>query len=286
MLPIPLSSMAQKPKRTPAAKRPASPRVKNKDGTIIVPVQAMAAPWYFQRRNFILIIIGAILLLVLVLQWLGNKEPETTKTAQQISKPIQPKPEAVYQETQKADIIPKIISIKLSPSSPVKGDTIKAEVLTAGEGATVSYEWRKNGEPLNAAGDALSSDFKKGDAISLTVVPSDGKQKGAPATVVTHIFNSAPVITSTIKDSKFSDNVFTYQVKAEDPDDDILTYSLLGWPEGMAIDSKTGFIKWAAPAGFKGKANVMLSVNDGAGGEAKQIFSIQINQRNQVSVVP
>ena len=278
--------MAKKPKTTPAAKRPASPRVKKKDGTIIVPAQAIAAHWYLHGRNFILIIIGVTLFLVFVMQLLGNKEPETSKTAQQVSKPIRTKPETVSHETKKADIIPNIISIKLSPSSPVKGDTIKAEVLTAGEGAMIVYEWKKNEEPLDAAGDALSSDFKKGDTISLTVAPSDGKQKGAPVTVVTHIFNSAPVITSTIKDSKFSDNIFTYQVKAEDPDDDILTYSLLGWPEGMAIDSKTGFIKWVIPPGVKGKANVMLSVSDGAGGEGKQLFNIQINQRNQVSAVP
>ncbi|MBI3753023.1 MAG: hypothetical protein HY266_03125 [Deltaproteobacteria bacterium] len=142
----------------------------------------------------------------------------------------------------------------------------------------VAYEWRKNGEPLDSAGEVLSSDFKKGDTISLTAVPSDGKQKGTPVMVVTHIFNSAPVITSTIKDSKMIDKVFTYQVKAEDPDNDTLAYTLLGYPDGMTIDPKTGLIKWAAPSGFKGKTNVMVSVSDVAGGEAKQIFSIQINQ--------
>lgn len=270
--------MAGKSKRTPAAKRPAFPRVKKKNGTIIVPVQTIAAPWYFQERNFILIIIGVTLILVFVMQWLGTKGQETVQTAQQVSKPVRIKPEAVSQETQKADIVPKIISIKLSPSSPVKGDTIKGEVLTGSEGTMVAYEWKKNGEALEVTGDTLSSDFKKGDTISLTAVPSDGKQKGAPVTVVTHIFNTAPVITSTIKNSKFSDNVFTYQIKAEDRDNDMLTYFLLGWPDDMTIDPKTGLIKWAIPSGFKGKAKVMVSVNDGMGGEAKQIFNLQIDK--------
>src|SRR3989304_3274888 len=270
--------MAEKPKRTPAAKRPDPPRVKNKDGTIIAPAQDIAAPWYLQGQNLILIIIGVILLFVLAIQLLGIKEQKRQGTAPQVSKPVQPKPETISKETPKADIIPKIISIKLSPSSPVKGDTIKAEVLTDSEGTMVVYEWRKNGELLDAAGDALSSGFKNGDTISLTVVPSDWKQKGAPVTVVTHIFNSAPVITSTIKDSKFSNKVFAYKVKAEDPDNDALTYALLGYPDGMTIDPATGIITWPVPAGFKGKANVMLSVSDGAGGETNQAFNLQFNQ--------
>ncbi|MBI3398060.1 MAG: hypothetical protein HY026_02330 [Deltaproteobacteria bacterium] len=272
--------MAEKPKRTPAAKRPASPRVKQKDGTIIVPDQAIVAPWYLQGRNLITIIVSAILLLIFAFQWLGIKREETPLRGVQVYQPpkVSAQPMTISREPVK--IAPQIISIKLLPVSPVKGDMIKAEVLTLNN-ATVRYQWAKNGEALPETKDTLSADFKGGDKITLAATPYIGKDKGISVSVFTYIVNSPPVITSSIHDSKFADNSFTYEVKAQDPDNDTLTYSLKAAPEGMTIDPKTGLIKWTVPSGFKGRVYVMASATDGAGGEGAQIFNIQVDQEQK-----
>lgn len=177
--------------------------------------------------------------------------------------------------------LPEIVSIKLTPPSPVQGDRIKADVLTRdGEAVATSYLWAINGADIPETTDTLSGEFKRGDKVSLTVTPSNKRGKGTPITVFTHIFNTLPIITSSIQDSRFSDG-FTYQIKAEDADNDPLTYSLRFAPEGMAIDPGTGLIKWAPPSGFTGKVHVMASVTDEAGGEARQIFNLQLDQEEK-----
>ena len=182
----------------------------------------------------------------------------------------------------KGNIPPEFVAIKLTPSNPVKGDEIKAEVFTRdtdNDHVTLSYKWTKNGKLLPGNdSDTLSADFKKGDTVSVTVTPFDGKEEGAPATVFTNIFNSPPVITSSvIKDAALKD-VLTYQVKAEDPDDDPLSYSMISVPEAMEIDPKTGLIKWSIPEGFKGKVSAIVTVKDDAGGEARQVFNVQVGK--------
>lgn len=180
-------------------------------------------------------------------------------------------------EKPKSNPRPEIISIRLSPSSPVKGDRIRAEVLTQnrnGDNVALLYQWAKDGRPLDETSDTLSTELKRGERISLTVTPDNGKEKGVPITVFTYIFNAKPVITSSIRDSKYESG-FTYQIMAEDPDRDRLLYSLKSAPDGMTIDRETGLIRWDIPSSFKGKAYVVVSVIDEAGGEARQIFNIQ-----------
>lgn len=176
---------------------------------------------------------------------------------------------------------PQIVSVKLSPSSPLKGDSIKAEAATQGrEGypVSLSYQWSVNGTPQSETSEVFTGDFNKGDKISLTVIPFDEKGKGEPFSVSTYAFNSPPRIASTIQDSSSTNGDFSYQVKATDPDNDTLKYSLKSAPAGMTIDLQTGLIKWSIPSGYSGKVFVYVAVSDGSGGEATQIFNFQLDQ--------
>ncbi|MGB9715454.1 MAG: putative Ig domain-containing protein [Thermodesulfovibrionales bacterium] len=201
----------------------------------------------------------------------------------QISKEDIEKAEEENKEVQIKDIQglnifaqPEIFSVKLSPSSPVIGDIIKAEVLSS-DNTSVIYQWAKNEDMLSETSNTLStSEFKRGDKISLTVTPFDNKQKGKPVTVFTYIFNSSPQIKSSIKDSKYSGKNFTYQVNATDADGDQLTYSLKSAPDGMTINPSTGFIQWNVPPEFKGNVPIVIAVTDGHGGEAVQRFTLEI----------
>jgi RHS repeat-associated protein len=70
---------------------------------------------------------------------------------------------------------------------------------------------------------------------------------------------------------------YTYEVEAEDPDLDILTYSLSEAPEGMAVDPITGLIQWTPSGGQGGQHHVVLDVTDGRCGDDTQAFSLNVS---------
>lgn len=227
-------------------------------------------------KMFSLLLLALILVALVSYSW-KVKAPSETKEGTVADSPIGKEGGAVT--SIKAP--PRITSIKLSPPSPVKGDRIKAEVTAQGrEGHAVSLrcQWSVNGVLQSETSDIFTGDFKKGDNISLTVTPYDEKGKGEQFSVSTLVFNSPPGIISTIQDSSAVNGEFNYQIKATDPDDDILKYSLKSAPEGMTIDPQAGLIKWSIPSGYKGKVFVYLAVSDVTGGEATQIFNLQIDR--------
>ncbi len=89
------------------------------------------------------------------------------------------------------------------------------------------------------------------------------------------IQNHPPIIQEH-REFNFDGTVYTYQVKASDPDGDALVYSLEGAPDGMSIDKSTGLITWKVPAEFKGDAGATAVVNDGNGGIARYNLKISI----------
>ncbi len=240
---------------------------------------ATLQPRFLRRRTVLLLLLFCLTIIASVIVFKPKVE-QPSQTAVETGGTGKLLVAVQAQPSQGAGIIalPEIISIKLTPHSPVAGNRIKAEVLTRDGGAVAtSYQWAINGVPIPETTDTLSEEFKRGDKVSITVVPSNERGKGTPISVFTHIFNTPPVITSSIQDSQFSDG-FTYLIKAEDADNDTLTYSLRFAPDGMTIDPGTGLIKWAPPSGFKGKVHVMASVTDVAGGEARQIFNLQFDE--------
>ncbi|HET7319932.1 MAG TPA: putative Ig domain-containing protein, partial [Nitrospirota bacterium] len=107
------------------------------------------------------------------------------------------------------------------------------------------------------------------------VTPFDGVVCGDSVTLEREIRNMPPVITAH-NEFSFDGTVYSYQVKASDPDDDTLAYSLEGAPDGMAINKSTGLITWKVPSGFKGDAGATAVVNDGNGGVARYSLKISI----------
>lgn len=58
------------------------------------------------------------------------------------------------------------------------------------------------------------------------------------------------------------------QIHATDPEGDVVSYSLLAHPTGMLIDSGTGLITWAPPAGTSGSYSIVVSATDSNGNSA------------------
>ncbi|MCK5282022.1 MAG: PGF-pre-PGF domain-containing protein [Nanoarchaeota archaeon] len=71
-----------------------------------------------------------------------------------------------------------------------------------------------------------------------------------------------PNITSIPITEAIEDMPYTYQIKAEDENNDILTYSLLIYPYGMYINSNTGLIEWLPENDDVGMHNIIVQVSD------------------------
>src|SRR5262249_40861948 len=65
---------------------------------------------------------------------------------------------------------------------------------------------------------------------------------------------------------------YFYAVRASDPENDTLTFSLLAKPDGMSIDARTGFIRWRPAAA--GTQRVVVQVSDALGAVGTQAFDV------------
>ena len=90
-----------------------------------------------------------------------------------------------------------------------------------------------------------------------------------PVPNVTPIIISVPIITAT------EDQLYSYQVKASDPNGDTLTYSFTAKPEGMGIDSESGLISWTPANDQVGIHRVVVEISDGRE-NAIQSFEIEV----------
>ncbi len=86
--------------------------------------------------------------------------------------------------------------------------------------------------------------------------------------------NHPPIITSTPITQAYPEEAYAYHVRAVDPDNDPLTYSLVIGPTGMAIDPTTGLLTWPVQTLAFATNPVTVSVSDGNGGVTQQIFTV------------
>ena len=91
--------------------------------------------------------------------------------------------------------------------------------------------------------------------------------------------NSAPVITSTPQTQALVGVAYAYQTRALDEDGNRLAYSLTSSPQGMTIDSSTGFVTWSPSVSQIGLNPVTINVSDGLQGSDSQSFTIVVSQQ-------
>lgn len=175
---------------------------------------------------------------------------------------------------------PELTKIKIMPETFKAGDTLYVDVIGSdidGDEVTILYEWTKNGESAGTE-KHIGVPIKRGDKLSIKLTPFDGESYGQPVILFREIGNMPPMIVEDKNSLKphFDGAMFSYQVKAVDPDNDTLAYSLKTAPAGMTIEKTTGLIQWTVPQDFKGKAEIIVVVSDGHGGEALQSFVFEL----------
>ncbi|MBI5640680.1 MAG: hypothetical protein HZA17_09665 [Nitrospirae bacterium] len=177
---------------------------------------------------------------------------------------------------------PEVKSVRLLPEVFKPGDNISVEVTGSdadGDDISYTYEWMLNSEPAGSDS-RINVAVKRGDKLLVTIIPRDNDGPGRPVAISREIKNLPPVV---VEDKKFTfdGKVYTYQFRATDPDDDPLTYSLKAAPAGMTISPETGVVRWNVPPDFKGKATFTAAANDGNGGEATQLFNVDISEQKK-----
>jgi len=175
---------------------------------------------------------------------------------------------------------PLIRSVRFIHADVKAGTGLAVEMESQdADGDAVQFEigWTKNGEPAGT-GSRLTAPLKRGDKVTVTVAPFDGKERGKSYTLSRDILNAAPVIEGQ-EQFQVSDNDVTFHVRASDPDADPLMYSLKDAPAGMSIDLKTGWVRWVTSPGTTGKVPFTVIVSDGAGGESTARFTVTVAEQ-------
>jgi hypothetical protein len=155
---------------------------------------------------------------------------------------------------------------------------VEAEGYDA-DGDPVQFEivWQKNGQPAGT-GNRLTAAVKRGDKVTVSVTPFDGKERGKSATLSREILNTPPAIEGQ-EQFQVSDNAVTFHVRASDAEGDPLTFAIKDAPAGMSIDRATGFVRWVTSPGTIGKVPFTVIVSDGAGGESTARFTVTVSEQ-------
>ncbi len=143
------------------------------------------------------------------------------------------------------------------------------------------YRWEKNGSVLSEgdAGTLEGTPLNKGDSVTVTVTPSDGEASGKPKKSGTVIVANSPPAIVTSAPAHFSGNIYTYQVKAEDPDNDPIIFALRTSPKGMTINKETGFIQWHVLKPDRGDHLIEIEAIDPDGAKSLQRYTLTVEAR-------
>jgi len=118
-------------------------------------------------------------------------------------------------------------------------DTFTVTAVTQGKNGSVTIN---SDSTLSYSPNA---NFYGSDEFTYTVRDNKGDTDTAKVNVTVNMVNDAPVITSAAVATANVGTLYTYDVKASDPDlADTLTYSLTTKPADMTINSATGLIEW------------------------------------------
>jgi RHS repeat-associated protein len=182
--------------------------------------------------------------------------------------------------TIQADTQPPQVQVSVNPNPALVGSQVTFVVSATDNVGVTGLGLTVGGNPvtLDANGRGTLTVNATG---TFTVVATASDAAGnigsanASLSVVTNNTNQAPVITSAAPTSITAGLLYTYDVQANDPDGDPLTYTLNTGPAGMTLDAQ-GHLRWSTGIPNIGTGQVALTVADNHGSSVQESFAIAV----------
>lgn len=179
---------------------------------------------------------------------------------------------------------PVVEEVTIEPKLAYAKSGLKAVVKSSdsdGDSVNYHYTWEKNGVVLSENETSIleSNGFQRGDSVTVTVTPDDGEASGKPMKSEALIIANSPPIVISSPATNVKGDIYTYHVKAEDPDNDPLTFALKTAPKGMVINKETGFIQWEVARENQGNQLIEIDIFDPEGAKSFQKYTLLIEFR-------
>jgi hypothetical protein len=177
---------------------------------------------------------------------------------------------------------PVIQELKIEPPIASASEDLKAVVKgfdPDGDFIYFDYKWEINGVILPEERKEIleRARFKKGDSIAVKVTPDDREVTGLPKKSVAVVISNSPPIIISSPPTSIEGTIYRYQVKADDPDRDPITFTLKSGPRGMEIDKNTGLIRWGVGKEGKGTHTIEIETSDKEGATCTQRYLLIVD---------
>lgn len=183
---------------------------------------------------------------------------------------------------------PRITSISSTPDQVFADSNI--QITPAAEDkdddpVEFRYQWLINGEasPFLTEATLPENYFNKGDVIQLRITPFDGFDEGPVYESYKMTIPNAPPRIESNPPQTFESLEYSYQVRANDPDDDNLAWRLDKAPQGMTINPADGLVSWPLAGVKPGAYPMRIVVSDPDGAEAFQEFTLTLGAQTETS---
>jgi hypothetical protein len=173
---------------------------------------------------------------------------------------------------QKVWIEPKVAYVNGRLKANVTGSDVDGDIIY------YTYQWGKNGVLLDdESGEILEQGrFKRGESIAVIVTPDDRETQGLPKKSEPVTISNSPPMIASFPPTSTRGSTYLYQVRANDPDDDPITFTLKKAPKGMEIGKETGLIRWVVRKEDKGAHLIEIEAADNEGAKGIQRYTLTV----------
>ncbi len=179
-----------------------------------------------------------------------------------------------------ANSLPRVESVPFHNAGISAGNDITVKPIgfdPDGDTVTFHYKWSVNGQDQPEDSPTLPGDrFKRGDTVSLTVIPCDLDGEGQAFISKPMVIPDALPRIVSHPSQHLGGPTYTYQVIAEDPDGGSIRYSLASAPTGMVINNNTGLITWQLGPQSEGSHQIEIVVEKQNNMKSSQKYTLAI----------
>jgi hypothetical protein len=180
------------------------------------------------------------------------------------------------------DSAPVIQEVWVEPKLAFASDNLKAQIKSFdpdGDFVYYTFQWEKEGRVIPDERDQVleRGRFKKGDSIAVTVIPDDREIQGEPKKSDPVLISNSPPMIISSPPTSVKGTTYEYLVKANDPDQDPVVFTLKSGPKRMAIDKDKGFIRWEIRKEDKGTYSIEIEASDPEGAKSTQRFTLTVD---------